>query len=191
MSEVAYNTLMKSSIFAAGTMFMSSAEKYYLTAPAHAAPIKSVATQALNKKDWIFFYPKVQKKYLTSEMAHVVTGVVPITQDHNDVLKHVPHYSVSTNAGEGIYFPEYWTHVVYTEPGLNIMTNWRQHSHFMESWNSPHPMSIKMKMAIASSLFNYLVPDGLGNWLKAYSQDLLQKEKSENGWMRKAIADVN
>jgi len=193
MSEDAYNTMMKSSMFSFGTMFMSSAEKYYVSAPAHSAPIKSLATQALNKKDWIFFDPKVQKKYLTPELAHVVTGLVPITQDHDEILKHVPHYSVSTNAGEGIYFPEYWMHVVYTEPGLNIMSNWRQHSHFMEAFTSPHPMSIKMKVAIASSLFEYLVPEKLGDWLKAYSQDLLQKEKSENenALMRKAIAAVN
>jgi len=191
MSDVAYNTLMESSIFSFGTMFMSSAKKYYLTAPAHSAPIKSVATQSLNKKDWVFIDPKVQKKYLKSELSSTVTGVVQITQDHDEILKHVPHYSVSTNAGEGIYFPEYWTHIVYTEPGLNIMTNWRQYTQFMEAFNSPHPMKIQMKLAILSSLFKYVVPEKIGDWVKAYSQDLLQKEKSKNAWMRGAIAAVN
>eukprot|EP00816_Leptocylindrus_hargravesii_P000915 CAMPEP_0196828186 /NCGR_PEP_ID=MMETSP1362-20130617/94548_1 /TAXON_ID=163516 /ORGANISM="Leptocylindrus danicus, Strain CCMP1856" /LENGTH=364 /DNA_ID=CAMNT_0042208855 /DNA_START=496 /DNA_END=1590 /DNA_ORIENTATION=+ len=192
MSEDAYNTLMGYSTFFTGTSFMSSYDKYHLSAPAHATVVKSVATQVLNRKDWIFIDPKIHKKYLSPEqVSFTTTGNIPITQDHDEILKHVPHYTVSTNAGEGLYFPEYWIHIVYTEKGLNIMTNWRVRSHFMDAFNSQHPLSIQIKMCIATSLFNYVIPEKLANYVKAYGQDLLQKSNEANGWMRKAIDAAN
>jgi len=191
MSEDAYNTLMGYSTFFTGSSFMSSYNKYHITAPAHSAPVKSVATQMLNRKDWVLIDPKVQNKYLTLELVALLTSTVPITQDHDEILKHVPHYTVSTNAGEGLYFPEYWIHVVYTEKGLNIMSNWRVRSYFMDVLTSPHPIGAKMKIAISSFLANHVIPESVVERLRGYTRELSQDYQEANGWMRSAIAAVN
>lgn len=188
MSESAYDSLMAKSAFFAGSMFMSCNKKFLLTAPAHSAPVKSVATQVTNRKDWVFLDPKVVKKYLTSELNHVITKTVLISQNDAEVLKHVPHYTVSTNAGEGVYFPEYWFHIVYTEPGVNIMTNWRQQQEVMAAWNSPSPFMDKVKMSVAAFLFQNVIPTQLADKIKAVSQDLFHKGQHENAWMIQAIA---
>ena len=96
--------------------------------------------------------PKVQKKYLNSENVLMVMVHISPAQNHDEVLKHLPHYRVTTLAGYGVYFPLYWTHIVYTEPGLNIMTKWRQPAEIPDAFTRPHSFPKKLFFAGASFL---------------------------------------
>lgn len=141
-----------------GTMFMSNFSRYRMTAPAHAAPTKSLATQILSSKDWIFIDPVVSKKLLPIGKTEMATLVDSVHVDHDKYMMTIPRYHVTTKAGQGLYFPEFWLHVVYTPGGLNVMTNWRMRPTVIDAFfNSPHTLKntfdIVLKLAAKETLF--------------------------------------
>ena len=105
MSDEAVDTLVERSAF--GSMFMSNYDKYYTTSGFHAVPFKSLVTQMTKAKDWVFIDPAVAKKYLPVDTNVMVAIINPMAQDHDEVMKYTPRYFVRTDAGEGLFFPEW------------------------------------------------------------------------------------
>lgn len=178
MSKDVAKTLIETSAF--GTTFVINLPKHQQTAPIHAAALKSLVTQMTNYKEWIFIDPKVAKKALPVARSGGVTSVELFTQTDEDVLKTIPHFTARTDAGQGLYFPEFWMHVVFTGPGLNIITNWRMQPNFIDTFKaSPYPkMKETLFFTTAMFLKAYVLPD----WVtaqadrKAATRDTWEKE---------------
>lgn len=131
-----------------GTMFMCNLKKKTRTASLHATPTQSLATQMTSAKTWEFITPQVVKKYLHPLTKKALNVVDITTTNETKVLENIPHFTVTAKAGEGIFFPEYWYHIVYSHEGLNIMTNWRQVNTPLDSLrNSPYPLFKSLKLA--------------------------------------------
>lgn len=134
-----------------GTMFMCNLKKHTRTASLHAASTKSLAMQMSSSKTWELIAPNAAKKhlYLLSKKALNVVDV--ITLNETDVFANIPHYTVVSKAGQGLYFPEFWYHIVYSDKGINIMTNWRQTNDPISSFkNSPYGTFKSLKLALMS-----------------------------------------
>jgi len=130
-----------------GTMFMANPKKYILTAALHATGTQSLATQMTGAKTWIFIPPYVVKKYLYPITTKALSVTAVATGNETEILRNIPHFTVTANAGEGIYFPGYWYHIVYSHEGLNTMTNWRQvNSPIDQFMASPYPLIKNLKL---------------------------------------------
>jgi len=131
-----------------GTMFMCNLKKKSRTASLHASPTQSLATQMTSAKTWEFIPPYVVKKYLYPVTKKALSVVDITTANETEVLRNIPHFTVTAKAGEGLFFPEYWYHIVYSHEGLNTMTNWRQVNTPLDSFrNSPYPLFKSLKQA--------------------------------------------
>ena len=131
-----------------GTMFMCNLKKFTRTAALHSSPTQSLATQMTSAKTWEFVTPEVVKKYLHPLSKKALSVVDITTANETKVFENIPHFTVTAKAGEGLFFPEYWYHIVYSHPGLNIMTNWRQINTPLDSFrNSPYPFFKSLKFA--------------------------------------------
>ena len=190
MTDEAVEALVEGSSF--GSMFMSNYKKYYITAGFHAAPFKSLATQMTEAKDWIFLDPAVAKKLLPVDYNVKVAVMNPMAQDHKETMKYTPRYFVRTNAGEGIYFPEWWYHSVYTEPGVNIMTNWRMPATLINGFQTS-PMIMKQKIVyfIQFGFKEYILPDWFVDWAVARAHDSQQETVHQMYDYRKSIFEAN
>ena len=170
MSDEAVNTMVDGTDF--GSMFMSNYKKYHLTAPFHAAPLKSLVTQMTEAKDWMFIDPAVAKKYLSIDADRKVVVMDSMAQDHDEVMKYIPKYFVRTGPGDGLYFPEWWFHTVWTEPGVNIMTNWRMPATPFNAFEtSPFPMKQRLIYFVQFSVKEYVLPEWFTKWVLKNAQD--------------------
>lgn len=132
-----------------GTMFMTNLKKKTRTAALHATATQSLATQMTSTKTWEFIPPYTVKKYLFPLTKKALNVVDITTANETEVLRNIPHFTVTAKAGEGIFFPEYWYHIVYSHEGLNTMTNWRQVNTPLDSFrNSPYPLFKSLKLAL-------------------------------------------
>jgi len=161
-----------------GTMFMCNLKKYTRTASLHASPTQSLATQMTSAKTWEFIAPEVVKKYLHPLTKKALNVVDITTLNETEVLRNIPHYTVTGKAGEGIFFPAYWYHIVYSHEGLNIMTNWRQINSPLDSFkSSPYPLFKSMKLA------------ALGFAVKMAPRSLVRKIHAKRAPFRKNAAE--
>lgn len=183
MSKDVVDTLTKGVNF--GSMFLSHYAKRMVTAAAHAAPFKSLATQMTKTKTWDFINPKVARKYNQVFEEAGVTLLGMMSQNQTKVLEMIPHYQVTTHPGEGLYFPEFWIHIVTSDGGMNLMTNWRQDPTFYDMFmNSPHStgttVGLMMKMMAMTSIKTYFHSffkrghDILQNRIKVREKDMLK-----------------
>jgi len=173
MSDEAVDALVESSSY--GSIFMSNYDKYYTTAGFHGSPHQSLVTQMTKAKDWVFIDPAVARKYLPVDTPDLAAGVNPMAQDHDEVMKYTPRYFVRTEAGEGLFFPEWWYHTVYTEPGVNIMTNWRMHVNILNAFNaSPMPMKQRLIFLAKFNTLRYILPEWFVKMIIARSHDSYQ-----------------
>ena len=190
MPDNVVKTLIHGSDF--GSMFMSNYKEYQLTAPAHAAPFKSLSTQITQAKKWVFFDPFISKDYLPVDQKALVTVVQSMAQDHEETLKKIPRYEVVTGPGDGLYFPEWWIHVVYTEPGVNTMTSWRMPAQVLSGFKtSPHTFGNKMHLTLYMFFKEYVFPDWLLRWRINTGQDAWQAYVHKMFTHRKYLFDEN
>ena len=190
MSDEAVKTLLGASDF--GATFMSNYDAYALTSAFHAAPIKALSTQMIGAKEWIFIDPAVAKKYLPVDNNFMVTTINSMTQDHDEILKHVPRYFVRNEPGEAVYWPEWWLHMITTDPGLNIMTSWKMHVKYLTYFTtSPHPIYKSILFAVQLTLKEYVFPDWYVKKAYGNSQDLQQTTVHQYHRLRKSVFEAN
>jgi len=163
-----------------GSMFLSNYAERLRTATAHAAPIKSLATQMTKTKTWDFINPKVAKEYSAVYEKSGVTLLGMMSQNQTKVLEKIPHYQVTTHPGEGLYFPEFWIHIVTSDGGMNLMTNWRQDPTYVDLFmNSPHKLGVTFglmfKMAILTNIKPFF-PNGFKKGHETLQKKLLLTE---------------
>jgi len=115
-----------------GSMFMSNSPKFFRTVSAHAENSNSVSLQMLNNKTWEIIPPYFAKKYLGVTKAANIALIDFNAANQTKLLEHVPHYRFTARPGDGFYFPGYYFHIVYNDPGVNVMTSWRQLGHVMD-----------------------------------------------------------
>lgn len=106
-----------------GTSFMSNFTKPTLSAPDHAALVESVVYQLVGKKVFM-----VYDRLETSTNSYYWNGgtfqVYPMCG--RDFFHNIKNIWVTTvEAGQYLYFPFTWNHIVYTDEGTNVMTNVR------------------------------------------------------------------
>ena len=190
LGEDVSKALFSSSDF--GSMFLSNYNSYRMTAGAHAAPIKSLATQFLNYKDWIFYDPKVVKKYLRVETSTAITIISPMTQNHDEIMNSIPRYFVRTGPGQGVYFPEFWVHIVYTAPGVNLMANWRQSPTLLDNLiTSPHRLRNRLRIFFLLFMKTHVVPDFVSRFLQNNGQDDLVERSNQMTAKYRKIYNIN
>jgi len=190
MPDNVVKTLIEGSSF--GSMFMSSYKNDHITAAAHSAPQKSLATQITKSKKWIFIDPMIAKEYHAVDENEFVSVLHSMSQDHDKVLKSTPRYEVITGPGDGVYFPEFWFHIVFTEGGLNTMTNWRMSAQLLEGFRrSPHTFRKKLWFMCPLFLKEYVFPDWIAKLVLAQGHDFFQENVHKMFRFRKSLLDAN
>jgi len=190
LGEDASDVLTSASDF--GSMFLSNYDEYRLTASTHAAPFKSLVTQMTAYKDWVFMDPAVYKKYLPVETESAITVIAPMSQNQDDIFSRIPRYNVRTNAGQGVYFPEFWLHTVTTAPGINLMANWRQSPTLIDNFiTSPHKWKNRMKIVMLLFMKEYIVPDWLSKALIGNGQEYIVESKRQKRMRALSMLKLN
>lgn len=110
------------SSFLAGTSFASNFEEKRISTGSHAAMVTSMAYQLAGTKKWLlhnheestseYFYQSGWGLYPTC-LSSFLSGI------------KTP-YTAVTGPGDILFFPFAWQHLVFTEPGPNVMTNIRK-----------------------------------------------------------------
>ena len=91
-------------------------------------------------KTWEFVPPYFVKKCLCPLTKKAISVVDVTTTNETEILRNIPHFTVTAKAGEGI-FSEHWHHIACSNEGLNTMTNWREVNTPLDSFrNSPYPL---------------------------------------------------
>ena len=162
---------------------MSNYDKYYITAVFHSSPHQFIVTQMTKAKDWVFIDPAVAKKYLPVDTTEKVAVINPMA---------TPRYFFRTEAGEGLYFPEWWYHTVYTEPGINITSNWRMHVYILNTFNAS-PMSMKQRLIffVKFSTLRYIFPEWFVKMIIGRGHDSHQSKVHQSFDYRKSIFELN
>lgn len=105
-----------------GTSFISNYPTNRISTGSHAAMIISLAVQLVGTKKWILHHhDESDNKYWYKTVWTMFPGCVA------DYLKNLKKpYSAVTGPGDVLYFPLAYQHLVYTEKGVNVMTNIRK-----------------------------------------------------------------
>ena len=87
-----------------GTIFMCNLKKKSRTAGLHATSTQTLATQMTSAKTWEFVPPCFVKKYLCPLTKKALIVVDITTTNETEILRNIPHFTVTAKAGEGIFF---------------------------------------------------------------------------------------
>jgi len=104
------------------TSFVGSFERGNIYTSDHAANVDSMVYQVKGRKVFLM-YDHVETKHWTlySKILH------PWPECTADYLKdHKAMWIAPLQPGDYLYFPPYWSHIVYSDKGVNIMTNIRK-----------------------------------------------------------------
>ena len=117
-----------------GNMFTTNLTEQRFTAKAHSAPwYGSVAVQLAGVKRWKFWDPATFGAHGVpsdeSSFENMAVSRILPSRGMTKLMKTIDHYDVVSSAGDVVYFPAFWTHVVYTDPGFNLMINLRARHH--------------------------------------------------------------
>ena len=108
--------------FLAGTSFASNFEEHRISTGSHAAMVTSMAYQLAGTKKWILH--DVEE---SSSSYYYKSGWVLYPTCLADFLKGLKRpFTAVTGPGDILFFPYAWQHLVFTDPGANVMTNIRK-----------------------------------------------------------------
>lgn len=177
-----------------GNMFCSNLTEQRLTAKPHSAPFHgSIAVTLAGRKDWVFYDPDtLHREGIRANDVTVaksrVSSILPAT-GISGVLRNIDQFHVSTTAGELLYFPSHWTHIVRTDSEWNLMVNLRMANTpaaIIASFaNARKIHSLKGALRLlAMNLFLTLAPESTFKALIEGSHDTLKDEGAVDQWLR-------
>jgi hypothetical protein len=113
---------LKKDSFLAGTSFASNFENHRISTGSHAAMVTSMAYQLAGTKKWILH----DMEESTSDYIYQNSWRLFPTCLESFLTGLKRPYVAVTRPGDILFFPYAWEHLVFTDPGPNVMTNIRK-----------------------------------------------------------------
>ena len=185
-----------------GNMFTTNLTEQRFTAKAHSAPwYGSVAVQLAGVKRWKFWDPATFGAHGVpsdeSSFENMAVSKILPSRGMTKLMKTIDHYDVVSSAGDLVYFPAFWTHIVYTDPGFNLMINLRARHHpsmalgWLRNALQIHSVIGTLKMAAIFTLVSVLPEEVvLAKLGKAHDAVASETEKTQT-WLDEVEHSMN
>lgn len=120
-SKQTSGSLAAERVFVRDTNFISNFSQPLISTGIHAASlVKSWALQCAGEKRWVILDAAANAVVETIS----TPAIVPMNWDFAKVHQYA--YVGTVGAGDLLYFPPSWLHIVNTRPGFNVMLNFRE-----------------------------------------------------------------